>query len=253
LAIAKLGSVETRALHRFFTSRGNVAAWDDLSKTLLYRNAGVFPLDNDIFYQWCLKFADSIKSLDLIGVWYNTYESKLIKKFAPRATLVELTSLDPYFHRDPWSRCLQDRRVLLVHPFEQSIRQQFSRNRDRLWKDVRVLPHFQLETVKVPLSDALVKSEFKDWFHALEHIKRQISAKQFDIALIGAGAYSIPLAAYIKEMGKCAVHLGGSTQTLFGIKGKHWDNFGLYNEYWIRPSPEETPENASIIEGGCYW
>jgi hypothetical protein len=252
-AIGALGTIEINALRRFFEYKGNVAAWDDSTKVTLYRNAGVFPLDNDIFYHWCLVFTDSLKSLDLIGVWYFTYESKLIKRFAPGATLVDKHSLAPYYHKDPWSICLKNRMVLVIHPFEKSIRQQFSYNRDRLWKDARILPDFQLDTIKVPLSDALVKSEFKDWFCALEHMKRQISEKQFDIALIGAGAYSIPLAAHVKNKGKCAVHLGGSTQILFGIKGRRWDNFGIYNEYWTRPSQEETPEKVSIIERGCYW
>lgn len=47
-------------------------------------------------------------------------------------------------------------------------------------------------------------------------------------------------------MGKKAIHMGGATQMLFGIKGKRWeDEYGEFmNEHWIRPSKEETPINA---------
>jgi len=252
-AIGKLGSVETQALRRFIEGKGKVAAWDMTTKLELYRNAGVFPPDDDIFYRWCLEFAESLKSLDLIAVWYNTYESRIVKRFAPGAKLAELSSLEPYCHKNPWSICLKNRRVLVIHPFEQSIRRQFLHNRDRLWKDARVLPDFELDTIRVPLSDALTKSGFEDWFHALEHMKWQISERQFDVAIIGAGAYSIPLTAHVKKSGKSAVHLGGATQLLFGIKGKRWDTWSIYNEYWTRPSREETPEGAPIVEGGCYW
>jgi len=39
--------------------------------------------------------------------------------------------------------------------------------------------------------------------------------------------------------------------------GGRWENdanvLSKQNEYWIRPSRNETPENAKGVEGGCYW
>ena len=52
---------------------------------------------------------------------------------------------------------------------------------------------------------------------------KEIEKKDFDIALIGAGAYGMPLAYKIKKMGKKAIHIGGSLQCLFGIKGSRWE------------------------------
>lgn len=64
----------------------------------------------------------------------------------------------------------------------------------------------------------------------------------FDIALIGCGAYGMPLASFIKGMGKQAVHLAGWTQILFGIKGKRWDDLPyvskFYNNAWVRPQQQ---------------
>jgi glycine/D-amino acid oxidase-like deaminating enzyme len=87
---------------------------------------------------------------------------------------------------------------------------------------------------------------------------RKIDAIDFDIAIIGAGAYGLPMAAHVKRRGKKAVHLGGATQLLFGIRGKRWDTDyphlqPLFNEHWARPLPTETPPNAKTIEAGCYW
>ena len=77
------------------------------------------------------------------------------------------------------------------------------------------------------------------------------------MAIIGAGAYGLPLAAHVKRLGKKAVHLGGATQILFGIRGKRWDEMPffqkLYNEHWVRPLPSEVPKDYQRVEGGCYW
>ena len=81
---------------------------------------------------------------------------------------------------------------------------------------------------------------------------------EFDVAIIGCGAYGFPLAAEIKRMGKIAIHMGGATQLLFGIRGKRWDDWvGVYkkmvNEYWVRPSEEEKISEGYKIENNFYW
>jgi hypothetical protein len=72
-------------------------------------------------------------------------------------------------------------------------------------------------------------------------MKAVIDGKDFDVAIIGCGAYGFPLAAHLKRLGKKAIYMGGATQLLFGIKGKRWDNYRLisnfFNEHWVRPSP----------------
>ena len=51
--------------------------------------------------------------------------------------------------------------------------------------------------------------------------------------------------------------MGGATQVLFGVKGNRWDGIPefqkYFNEYWVRPSKEETPEKANLAEDACYW
>ena len=90
-----------------------------------------------------------------------------------------------------------------------------------------------------------------------ETIINQINVINFDIAIIGCGPYGFNLAAYIKRIGKKAIHLGGATQILFGIKGKRWDTHPLtaklYNEHWIYPKANEIPQNYKRADDGCYW
>lgn len=49
--------------------------------------------------------------------------------------------------------------------------------------------------------------------------------------------------------------MGGSLQTLFGIKGGRWDSDKsiVYNDTWVYLSEEETPKGFEKVEGGCYW
>ena len=91
---------------------------------------------------------------------------------------------------------------------------------------------------------------------------KDVSKLDFDIALIGCGAYGFPLGNFIfKKMKKTAIQLGGTVQVFFGIKGKRWegqfdecDYRKFFNNYWVRPSDEETPlDDAKNVENGCYW
>jgi hypothetical protein len=80
---------------------------------------------------------------------------------------------------------------------------------------------------------------------------------EFDVVLISAGAYALPLAHHAKKMGKIGITCGGELQLFFGVIGKRWENMEkvtkYQNEYWIRPSESERPANWREIENGCYW
>ena len=86
----------------------------------------------------------------------------------------------------------------------------------------------------------------------------QINKVDFDVATIGYGGFSLIIGDYIRNLGKTSIHLGGSNQILYGIKGKRWDkNFEAYSwyggNYWIRPSKNEVPKFNKMLEGGAYW
>lgn len=118
-----------------------------------------------------------------------------------------------------------------------------------------------MKTLKAVQTIAGEKDDrFETWFEALEWMYNEAIKIDFDVAIIGCGAYGFPLAAKLKEAGKQAIHLGGATQLLFGIKGKRWKNnkaFDYVSKYfnndWIYPLEEDTPKRAENIEDGCYW
>jgi hypothetical protein len=166
--------------------------------------------------------------------------------------------LEPYHHVEPWTKELKGRKVLVIHPFAELIRSQYLNHRARLFDIPDILPSFELITLKAvqTLSDS-IDPRFSSLFHALDWMENEAMSKTFDVAILGCGAYGLPLAVRLKRHGKVAVHLGGATQILFGIKGRRWDQIDFFrslsNEYWTRPSKSDLMPNASKVEDKCYW
>ena len=228
--------------------------WDDHIRYLMRNFAGFFPANADCLERFAKGMLHDMQNIDILGLWLA--DEIRLEKFFPNAKTVPLTDLEPYYHAEPWSEVLAGKRVLIIHPFEESIRKQYAKHRV-LFNDPRILPNFELMTLKAVQSIAAGKTAFSNWFDALAWMCRRVRELDFDIAIIGAGAYGLPLASFVKNLGKKAVHLGGATQLLFGIKGKRWDELPffkqLYNANWVRPLPTETPDNFQLIESGCYW
>ena len=123
---------------------------------------------------------------------------------------------------------------------------------------MEILPEFELRTVTAVQTVAgQIDPRFKSWFDALDYMYDEAMKCDFDIALIGCGAYGFPLAAKLKKSGKMAIHMGGMLQVLFGIKGKRWDEDPIvskyYNDSWVRPGEDEKPKSSNVVVDGCYW
>lgn len=259
-AAGKMGSVELGGLRTWLAKGGpdrrTVSGWGS-HRTVLHRNAGVYPDDDASLSKWATEFAASLGEIDALGVWFHRGEHRLVKRFAPRAALLSLNALEPYYQTPPWSRALAGKRVTAVTPFASTFQRQYLR-RTETWRDrPDVLPVFELSTVRCPLSAGLTDPEFPTWFDALDAMTDQIAKLNPDVVLVGAGAWSIPLVARAKRMGKFAIHLGGSTQILFGVRGGRWDNHPrigpMMNDAWARPGEEEKPKTFRAVENGCYW
>jgi len=218
--------------------------------------SGFFPSSESSITKFSsLMYAD-MKELDVLGSW--RFEERFLVSHFSRAKIVSLDNLEPYLQENPWTEVLKDKKVLVIHPFNKTIEDQYHNKRALLFKDPRVLPEFKsLQTIKAIQTLAGNKAEYKDWFAALDAMKSEIDTKDFDIAIIGAGAYGFPLAAHVKRLGKKAIHLGGPTQMLFGIKGKRWIDSpkfkNIINEHFVFPSDLDKITNASKVESGCYW
>lgn len=276
--IARFGSTEMNAVRNYLSVchgpdvRGYLTGksyqwwWNKKGICLMKTYSGFFPNDSQSIELFCKMMLEDAKQVDLLGSWVKG-EDAICPHIGPENRVL-LRYLEPFWSDIPWTKALEGKRVLVVHPFADLIETQYTNNRSRLFVKEGILPEFKLVTVKAVQSLGGKCDDFKTWFDALNWMKEEISKEEFDIALIGCGAYGFPLAAHVKRMGKKAVHLGGALQLLFGIRGKRWENpmygvkewgipFGFYssmmNEFWVSPGGDLRPVDAHFVEGGCYW
>lgn len=259
--LAKFGLTEANCIEMFILHEKNGTAKE---KECLMQSAwdttGFFPRnDEKAFFDALNIYYKACKRIDFLAMWMREKkEISLFQNCCREGTMISAKVFSgTFFDKKPWTHKLEGKKVLIIHPFAETIKKQY-KNRQNIFKN-KMLPDFQLITYRCVQSIGAVSEEFSDFREAYEHMCNEISKISFDIALIGAGAYGIPLGAFIKaEMQKQAIHIGGALQLFFGIKGGRWDAYSmyrkrLYNEFWVRPSEEETPKNHHRVDGSCYW
>lgn len=240
---------------------------DPIAKTLNF-NAGVYPRRNDIFAKYCEMSTLLYKDIDIIG-YFDDGDVRGVNPIRDQSFIDAVTSpecykvnqriiTEPFHHPNPWTWELRGRKVLIVYPFPQSIELQYH-NRTKLFSDYpcRIcMPEFDMTTLRPIQSSAGNVPAYPDWFAALEDMKRRIDEIDFDVALVGAGAYGMHLAKYCKDIGKVGICMASGVQMAFGVYGHRWElnpDFTLNrrNRFWMRPLPEECG-NLNLIEDGCY-
>ncbi|WP_289037002.1 hypothetical protein [uncultured Zobellia sp.] len=254
-----------KSLPRFVQGKTQPWWYEENRMQQMQNWSGFFPPTEEKIQQFCELMLEDIKEVDVLGSWVAN-EQYVVDQI--KAQLVHLRLLEPFYVSQPWTRALKGKKVLVVHPFTETIAHQY-KNREKLFVNPDVLPEFaSLGLVKAVQSLGQGSDRFADWFDALQWMKDEIDKQDYDVCLIGCGAYGFPLAAHVKRQGKKAVHIGGSLQLLFGIKGKRWEdpNYGveawgipqgfypaMMNKHWVRPGQTETPKTAGQVEGACYW
>lgn len=225
----------------------------------LSNNAGFFPADVNLEYKFTNLIESDLKYIDILGSYVD--QEQYLHKELSNCIKVNLDGYyAPFKWEHPWTKELAGKNVLVIHPFVESIKNQYN-HRGKLFNNPEVLPEFKsLIVIKAVQSIAGngLTTGFENWFEALQYMEDKMDEVDYDVALIGCGAYGMPLAAHAKRRGKIGIHLGGWVQMLFGIYGSRWlvdqPEYSKYiNEYWIRPSESERPKNLEKVENGCYW
>lgn len=251
----RLGTCEAFAMRTFhFSQKKN----EEKAMQQLCTCAGFFPKDLSLKERFVQTMENALKEADYCGSLFTPLEDYFLgKNLKKSAKIMDIGSVVPVTMKSPWTAALEGKKVLVVHPFADTIRKQYAR-REKLFANEKMLPEFTLHVIKAVQTNAGARDErFSNWFEALAFMEEEIIQIDYDIALLGCGAYGLPLAAWIKRQGKQAVHVGGGLQLLFGIRGRRWDEDAelkkIYNKYWVYPSAEETPSGANLVEEACYW
>ncbi|MBQ9437918.1 MAG: hypothetical protein IJU50_06260 [Lachnospiraceae bacterium] len=264
-SVARFGFFELSALRNFYFQREKT--YPSLLESLR-KSAGVFPPTLETGNRFVRLMGDSLGKADYLVCSGEPYENLMAARFSKKELVwvPGLEALTPWALEIPWSSGLSGKKVLVVNPFAETVKKQYEK-RQELFKGTEILPDFKLSVYPSLLTIGEYRdSHFPDFFSTLDYQFEEIRKRDFEVALLGCGAYGFPLAVRIKEeLGKTAIHMGGVLQLLFGILGARWDGSRFpgqgplpeiapfVNEHWTYPSPAETPEAAAGVEYGPYW
>lgn len=149
-----------------------------------------------------------------------------------------------------------NKKILIISPFSRSIQKQYP-----LLSTIfpgYTFPSFTLLTYNPPITYndngvPYISFPHSTWFETTNAMCEDIQKLDFDIALLGCSTYTLPLGAFIKNMGKKAIYMGAILQACFGVIGTRWvkDSFFLAN-----PSgfiyPLETTEQINNAKKHHY-
>ena len=248
LSVIRFGNVEvTTLLNR-----------DNSIYSELYTNAGFYCKDKskeqEIYKIWKTLYMKSVMNSDLMLDVFSCPSFQIVGDLLSKMNIWR-PSL-PYMETPDWwiDNIIMEHKgtIGIVSYFKKDIESQLM-VLDKVWNK------------KIKNKFVVVKSEntikgnegdFNDWLETFNDLKKRVNdEKEPTLWLLGCGCHGVPLCNSIKQNGGKAIYVGGLLQTLFGIKGKRFDERLEYkrwcNDHWIYAT--EKPKNAELIENGCYW
>jgi len=241
----------------------------DMRLEQIYSVAGLFPKNKALLLKFMKQFQESLKSADLLGLWYGKNEYAQYVQAGMSASVCNFYDFSGHYGafasgRDPgWFSALKGKKVMVISSFASLI---FERANKITWDQIWAgrIPWFEPDEI-IPADfpygfDADAEAMYGDSLSLLDSFKSRFleDLRRADVVLAGCGAYAIPLLAWVKQEGKVGIHLAGQIQLLFGIRGHRWDvnpafSDRLYNDYWIHPPEKYVPKSAKKVENSCYW
>jgi hypothetical protein len=223
---------------------------------------------------WAEAVIEAVKNINAIAIWNpisKIEELQIITHYAPATKKIVLRALEPYYSpTNQYTLHMIKGPIAVVSPFADSIKKQWLNRHNIFPKDGlagQMWPHNQvLIAIKAPYGPALTQNTSLGWpehilqqghQEAVKYLADQVVQSGAKYAFVGIGALSLLLVNELKKQNIIAIHTGGGTQIMFGVKGNRWSNHsiisGFFNNSWIKPSVDETPSGAQQVERSCYW
>lgn len=265
-SLGKVGGTEARAMDIVWTAKTqNKSTFD--THVYLATHSGVWPLTTEVVEQWSQQYFDASNDLNITVRWTEKPYSVFEQMYLPNQTVVHYvgSALNPFAWEKPYTELFEGKTVLIMSLFEDYIRSQYADNRLCIFPHKpSALPQFNLRFITTPhpksFSDKslfyypnLFKNE--TYFDNMRHMKARMDETDYDIALIAAGSYGNPLAAYAKKQGKVALVVGGQLGPFFGLKGARFDSRSWYRDFYYNKcwSRMRRPSYAHAMENSAYW
>ena len=178
--VARMGSTEMNAIANYIGVRDNPHSaikyikgeinewwWSMTSINQMQTNSGFFPITEENIIRFSNMILEDIQLVDVFGSWVP--QEYYIRKELANAKKYFLGNLEPPYLNswspNSWTKALKGKRVLVVHPFINTIVSQYKK-RTLLFENPEFMPEFDLLTIKAVQSLG-GNNEYKDWFEAL--------------------------------------------------------------------------------------
>ena len=168
--IARFGSTEmanlvnyigvkknNRSKRDYITGKSLKWWWDPAVMKQLQVWSGFFPPTQQNIETFCDLMLSDAQQVDILGSWLH--EEEHLAQGLVNAKRVMLEDLEPFFATNPWTKALAGKKVLVVHPFSETIEKQYAKR--ELLFDNELLPNFELKTIKAVQSVAGAETEFE--------------------------------------------------------------------------------------------
>lgn len=228
--------------------------------SMLKHYTGIALADDEQISAFSADYLMSIDKSELYCAWshydgiMNTQSAvDLIKKNYPSKQSIWGGVMDVfhYIYMNPWTHSLQNKKILIISNYEDSIIEQI-KIREKIY-GMDLFPSCTIVTLPSPAKYGGTQS--LGYFQSLKNIYKKIDkmGKSYDVALIAAGGYSASIANYVYDCGKSAIVVGDALLLYFGLYDSRLlkersDIFRIYlNTYW---------KNVNGLENRCelpYW
>ncbi len=274
-AAAKLGATEQSMLQYVMerernATRTKMHMLELLLKKTTIAYSGIFPAESEFHFKYGKFFIHCVRELDVVGLFRGKHadlEWMLVNYFQLENPLTPFQNLhpdrsipdDPTNCYLPW---LRGKKILLISPFGNLLASRATREIfEGVWRasGKKFFEPARVEGLEFPYGFAReTRARYATVLDLMREIEDEIAKRDFDVALIGAGGMGVPLAAFVKRLGKIGILLGGQLQLIFGVKGARWKNDRtwrdtFFNEWWIDMPAHYHPQQGDDAGEYAYW
>ena len=253
--IGRLSGNETRLCGLFINNK-NITT--DLYQNMLF-GAGIQFKTVDDLTQYVKMYNTSVKNTTLIGIWDGGMY-KQAKEYYDYLNNIKLNKicahgLEPYYFMDePTYKCIPHKKILIITSHKETTLSQLP-NLDKIYNKP-IFDNAEFYIYK-PAQQNAGSHDTNSWQFHYNNMKQELAdikkTFNFDIALVSAGGFGMPLCNYIyTELNTSTIYVGGALQLFFGIMGKRWANNNM-NSFWVKTLMVDKPLNTHLCEGSCYW
>jgi len=236
-------------------------------KTHACRQAGVFPDDESFLRQFGYRLMKTYQQMDYLAVPHGLpLPAPLDDLEEPRRLpfeALEPNRSHPYNPDDCYLPNLRNAKILIVSSLADVLAERAqSEVFEAVWSRIGV-PWPEPKSVGALcfpfIYDTAVQSSRESVWEIFDEVCEAMSAVEFDVALIAAGALGSPIALAVKDLGAIGISMGGHLQALFGMYGKRWLEDAEWsaryiNDAWITPPADRKPQTTrGLPDDGDYW